>query len=51
MALRGCNLRFRRRFHEMERTAEKPLEELEPEELEVLWAAAKKKLNTPEPAR
>jgi XTP/dITP diphosphohydrolase/ATP diphosphatase len=51
MALRGCNLRFRERFHEMERTSEKPLEELEPEALEALWAAAKKKLKDAEPTR
>jgi len=45
MALRGCNLRFRERFHEMELASDKPLEELGPEELEALWAAAKKKLS------
>jgi MazG family protein len=45
MALRGCNLRFRQRFSEMEQTAEKPLEELDPAELEALWVGAKKKLN------
>jgi len=44
MALRGCNLRFRQRFREMELAAEKPLEELTPAELEELWGAAKKKL-------
>ncbi|MGA9061721.1 MAG: nucleoside triphosphate pyrophosphohydrolase [Terracidiphilus sp.] len=44
MALRNCNLRFRRRFREMERAAPRPLEELSPEELEELWAQAKKKL-------
>jgi len=44
MALRGCNLRFRQRFHEMELAAEKPLEELSPAELEELWVSAKKKL-------
>jgi XTP/dITP diphosphohydrolase/ATP diphosphatase len=44
MALRGCNLRFRERFRGMELTAEKPLEELGPGELEALWAAAKRKL-------
>ena len=42
MALRGCNLRFRDRFRMMEATAEKPLEELEPEQLEALWEQAKK---------
>jgi nucleoside triphosphate diphosphatase len=41
MALRGCNLRFRERFRELERAAEKPLEELSPVELEELWVAAK----------
>jgi MazG family protein len=44
MALRGTNLRFRQRFAEMEKTAGKPLEELAPEELEALWANAKKTL-------
>jgi XTP/dITP diphosphohydrolase/ATP diphosphatase len=44
MALRGCNLRFRQRFHEMELASAKPLEELGPPELEALWAAAKMKL-------
>jgi len=44
MALRGCNLRFRERFREMEAAAERPLEELAPEELEALWARAKRKL-------
>jgi MazG family protein len=44
MALRGCNRRFRGRFREMELAAERPLEELAPEELEELWAGAKKKL-------
>src|ERR1700722_335123 len=44
MALRDCNLRFRRRFGEMERTAAQPLEELSPPELEALWEQAKKKL-------
>jgi XTP/dITP diphosphohydrolase/ATP diphosphatase len=46
MALRGCNLRFRRRFHEMELAAPRPLEDLSPAELEALWAQAKKKLAT-----
>ena len=50
MALRGCNLRFRQRFHEMELGSEKRLEELGPEELEALWAAAKKKLRCAESA-
>lgn len=44
MALRGCNLRFRQRFREMELASGKPLEELLPAELEELWAAAKRKL-------
>ena len=45
MALRGCNLRFRERFREMERDSDRPLEELSPSELEDLWAAAKVKLS------
>jgi NTP pyrophosphatase (non-canonical NTP hydrolase) len=44
MALRGCNLRFRRRFREMELASSKPLEELGPAELEELWSAAKLRL-------
>jgi XTP/dITP diphosphohydrolase/ATP diphosphatase len=44
MALRGCNRRFRQRFHAMEMASERPLEELSPDELEALWAAAKRKL-------
>ncbi|MGC1422848.1 MAG: nucleoside triphosphate pyrophosphohydrolase [Terracidiphilus sp.] len=44
MALRGCNLRFRQRFKQMEIVSEKPLEELKPEELEALWTEAKRKL-------
>ena len=44
MALRGCNLRFRERFREMELASLRPLEELAPNELEELWAAAKQKL-------
>jgi uncharacterized protein YabN with tetrapyrrole methylase and pyrophosphatase domain len=44
MALRGCNLRFRQRFREMELTSLRPLEELSPAELEALWAEAKRKL-------
>jgi MazG family protein len=51
MALRGCNLRFRQRFREMELASERPLEELAPAELEELWAAAKRKLNAPSPER
>jgi MazG family protein len=41
MALRGTNARFRRRFGVMEQSAEKPLAELAPEELEALWSGAK----------
>jgi XTP/dITP diphosphohydrolase/ATP diphosphatase len=44
MALRGCNARFRARFHEMELVTTRPLEDLSPTELEELWAGAKKKL-------
>jgi nucleoside triphosphate diphosphatase len=51
MALRGCNLRFRQRFREMELSSEKPLEELGSAELEELWAAAKKKLNSADDLR
>jgi MazG family protein len=44
MALRGCNRRFRQRFREMELASARPLEELSPDELEALWAQAKRKL-------
>jgi nucleoside triphosphate diphosphatase len=44
MALRGCNLRFRQRFREMELASSRPLEELSPSELEALWVEAKRKL-------
>jgi MazG family protein len=44
MALRGCNLRFRQRFREMELMSPRPLEELVPDELEALWTEAKRKL-------
>jgi MazG family protein len=44
MALRGCNRRFRERFREMELAADRPLEELSAQELEELWAQAKRKL-------
>jgi XTP/dITP diphosphohydrolase/ATP diphosphatase len=44
MALRGCNRRFRERFREMEVASARPLEELTAEELEALWARAKRKL-------
>jgi nucleoside triphosphate diphosphatase len=47
MALRGCNLRFRQRFHAMELASTRPLEELAPDELEALWADAKLKLALP----
>jgi XTP/dITP diphosphohydrolase/ATP diphosphatase len=50
MALRGCNLRFRRRFREMELASPRPLEELAPAELEALWESAKRKL-ADEPAQ
>jgi uncharacterized protein YabN with tetrapyrrole methylase and pyrophosphatase domain len=50
MALRKCNLRFRRRFLEMERISRRPLEELPPDELESLWAQAKKKLAEEKPS-
>jgi MazG family protein len=50
MALRGCNLRFRQRFRQMELASTRPLEELPPEELEALWAQAKRKLAEVEPA-
>jgi uncharacterized protein YabN with tetrapyrrole methylase and pyrophosphatase domain len=49
MALRGTNLRFRRRFRAMELAAARPLEELRPEELEALWERAKRELGR-EPA-
>jgi nucleoside triphosphate diphosphatase len=42
MALRDANAKFRRRFREMELTSSAPLEELAPEQLEALWAEAKK---------
>jgi nucleoside triphosphate diphosphatase len=44
MALRSCNLRFRQRFREMELSSPSPLEELSPNQLEALWAQAKRKL-------
>lgn len=43
LALRDTNARFRSRFSEMEAQAEKPLEELSPDELEALWARAKRR--------
>ena len=51
MALRGCNRRFRERFHQMEVASERPLEELAPAELEELWAKAKRKLAAAEAQR
>ena len=50
MALRGCNLRFRRRFHQMETDSARPLEELKADELEALWAQAKRTLAAEEAA-
>jgi len=50
MALRGCNLRFRQRFREMELASARPLEELAPAELEALWSGAKQKLASEERA-
>jgi MazG family protein len=44
MALRGCNLRFRKRFREMELISQRSLEELSPDELEALWVEAKRRL-------
>jgi MazG family protein len=49
MALRGCNLRFRQRFREMELASKRSLEELAPDELEALWAEAKRRLAVPTP--
>lgn len=40
-ALRDTNARFRSRFRAMERASAAPLEELDPDELERLWNAAK----------
>ena len=42
LALRDTNARFRSRFEAMEMESAGPLEELEPEELERLWAEAKR---------
>jgi len=47
MALRGCNLRFRQRFEQMELASARPLEDLSPDELEALWAQAKLTLAAP----
>jgi len=48
MALRGCNLRFRRRFSKMEEISDRPLEQLSPDELEALWTTAKRTLASSE---
>ena len=40
--LRDTNARFRRRFRFMEEAAGRPLEKVAPEELEALWARAKR---------
>jgi XTP/dITP diphosphohydrolase/ATP diphosphatase len=50
MALRACNLRFRRRFRAMELNSSQPLEELSPDELENLWSEAKRQLAAEEAA-
>jgi nucleoside triphosphate diphosphatase len=42
LVLRDTNARFRDRFGAMEHEADRPLEELPPEELERLWAHAKR---------
>lgn len=41
LALRDANAKFRRRFQAMETAADKPLEELRPEQLEQLWVRSK----------
>ena len=51
MALRGCNLRFRERFGQMERDSPRPLEDLGPAELEALWVEAKRKRSESERGR
>jgi MazG family protein len=51
MALRGCNRRFRDRYRLMEQAAQRPLEELSPDELEALWAQAKHRLAMQEDVR
>lgn len=43
LALRDMNARFRSRFRTMETEADRPLEELAPDELERLWASAKRR--------
>jgi XTP/dITP diphosphohydrolase/ATP diphosphatase len=42
LALRDTNARFRSRFQAMEKESAQPLEELPPDELERLWASAKR---------
>lgn len=42
LALRDTNARFRSRFGAMERESARPLEALQPDELERLWASAKR---------
>jgi nucleoside triphosphate diphosphatase len=41
LALRDANAKFRSRFSRMEATADRPLEELDPEQLENLWLQSK----------
>jgi len=41
LVLRDANAKFRSRFAEMERAAERPLQEHSPEELEALWNRSK----------
>jgi nucleoside triphosphate diphosphatase len=41
LALRDANAKFRRRFAAIEAAADRPLEELSPDELEDLWSQAK----------
>lgn len=48
-ALRGATDRFERRFRRVEETASKPLDELNIEQLEHLWQAAKRHLARAEP--
>jgi ATP diphosphatase len=42
LSLRDANAKFRRRFAQMEEASAKPLEQRSAEELEALWAAAKR---------
>jgi nucleoside triphosphate diphosphatase len=41
LALRDANAKFRRRFAAMESSADRPLEEMSPEQLEELWSQSK----------